>query len=572
MVDSEFSLFTGTRSALLPSRILYEDAGCLVADKPVRMPVEASDRLQRDDLVSHLASLLLDRDGETARSLQLRAVQHLDRDTSGVVLIAKNAASLKQLSVSGGPPALRVAFVAAVTGKIPQGKTTSLRGFAAKHADGRVIVSTTGRGNAAALTGACTAIERAAGRAIVEIETDHGGSRHVRALLAAYGLKVAGDELHGGAPCHRLMLHAARLSLRQPGQGARITASSPLPWDFTPWLQDRLACAKLDGTTLRACVREAALARADLWRSADTTAFRLFHGEGEGVPGLDVDRFGDHAIVWLDAELGARLRQEAAQAAWALGPRSVHVKVRPKTASRLDDAARELLAPVAPVLGEAPFGEFAVLEHGMTFAVRLDDGLATGLFLDQRDTRGWVREHAKGLRVLNLFAYTCAFTLAAAAGGAASTVSVDISARALETGLRNLQSNGWGGSAHEFVRDDVQRWLKSAGAKGKIFDLIVLDPPSFGTSKHGRFSTEADYANVAQACISLVADAGGIVIACTNNRGVPTARLRGWLKMACERAGRSIAGMRDCPSQLDFPAPSIGEPHLKVVRLAIAPR
>ena len=121
-------------------------------------------------------------------------------------------------------------------------------------------------------------------------------------------------------------------------------------------------------------------------------------------------------------------------------------------------------------------------EGGLQFEVNLSDYLDTGLFLDHRITRGMVREAAAGKRFLNLFAYTGSFTVYAAAGGAASTVSVDLSNTYLDWARRNMARNGFQGPDHEFVRDDAMHFLQGRGRRA-AFDLAVVDAPTFSNSK-----------------------------------------------------------------------------------------
>ena len=125
---------------------------------------------------------------------------------------------------------------------------------------------------------------------------------------------------------------------------------------------------------------------------------------------------------------------------------------------------------------------FTVSEGGHKFIVNLSDKVDTGLFLDHRTTRKMVEQESKGKRVLNLFAYTGSFTVYAAAGGAATTATVDLSNRYLEAAKENMQLNGFTGFNHSFIKGDVLSMLKNRDAFGR-FDLIILDPPTVSTSK-----------------------------------------------------------------------------------------
>jgi 23S rRNA (cytosine1962-C5)-methyltransferase len=175
--------------------------------------------------------------------------------------------------------------------------------------------------------------------------------------------------------------------------------------------------------------------------------------------------------------------------------------------------------------GETQYGRegkghetFEVEEQGLKFWVNLGDFLDTGLFLDHRNTRAQVREEARGKHFLNLFAYTGSFTVYAAAGGAASTTTVDLSNRYCTWAEDNLELNGFRGAQHKVIRADVKAWLESA-PKGQ-FDLIVLDPPSFSTSKRmaGTFDVQRDQVKLVQSVLELAAP-GGVLYFSTNFQG-----------------------------------------------------
>jgi 23S rRNA (cytosine1962-C5)-methyltransferase len=211
-----------------------------------------------------------------------------------------------------------------------------------------------------------------------------------------------------------------------------------------------------------------------------------------------------------------------------------------------------------------------ILEEGVPASVRLGDGLSTGLFLDQRNNRRRVRAAADGKSVVNLFSYTCAFTVAAALGGARRTVSVDASAAALERGRENLARAGVpDGPEHAFVADDVFSWLGRAGRGGERFDLFVLDPPSYSTTKRGRFVAEDDYVRLAASALALVAP-NGHLLACTNHRGISRARFRRMLFDAGRAAKRDLTQVKDLPEASDYPTPPGAEPHMKSVWVTCA--
>ncbi|MCX7893295.1 MAG: class I SAM-dependent methyltransferase [Burkholderiales bacterium] len=163
--------------------------------------------------------------------------------------------------------------------------------------------------------------------------------------------------------------------------------------------------------------------------------------------------------------------------------------------------------------------DFVVGEGGHRFWVNLEAYLDTGLFLDHRVTRAMVASEAAGKRFLNLFSYTGSFTVYAASGGAASSVSVDLSNTYLDWARRNFELNGLDARRHVLERADVLRWLAAASTAGRRFDLAVLDPPAFSASKAmaGVLDVQRDYPELLAGCRELLAP-GGVLYFSTNLR------------------------------------------------------
>ena len=170
--------------------------------------------------------------------------------------------------------------------------------------------------------------------------------------------------------------------------------------------------------------------------------------------------------AWL-----AGVREAAAEALRVL-PAAIVVKARKKRRKR------EQHEPTG-----ARGKNFTILESGLRFIVDLEAHLDTGLFLDHRALRAIVRERAQGRRMLNLFAYTGSFTVYAAAGGAVASQSVDLSNTYLDWAAHNFAANGVDSRRHQLIRADVVRWLEIAHDERRRYELIVLDPPAFSTSK-----------------------------------------------------------------------------------------
>ncbi|MEN9798050.1 MAG: hypothetical protein RL653_1746 [Pseudomonadota bacterium] len=313
-------------------------------------------------------------------------------------------------------------------------------------------------------------------------------------------------------------------------------------------------------------MKKAAEARAPLAATPGLTCYRLLNADGDGVPGVTADLFGDVVVLSLYESLdeaGEAAVLDAAVEAWS--PRSVYLKRRPREARVVANTARAEVSPVAPARGDA-VDSVEVLEHGLRYDIRPAAGLSVGLFLDMREARGWVAAHARGLSVLNTFSYTCGFSVAARAGGAARVLNLDASRRVLDWGEHNHRLNGLPVDRRDFVAGDVFEWLGRLGKKGERFDLVILDPPSFATTARSRFSAAKDYPRlVTDACRVLAP--GGTLLACCNLSGLAAARFAASVEQGLAAAGRRVRDRTRLQPGPDFPAHPAGPHGLQVLAL-----
>lgn len=345
-----------------------------------------------------------------------------------------------------------------------------------------------------------------------------------------------------------------------------------------------------DADRLRERIAAALARRAELLREAASTsplgAVRWVNGGGDALPGLHVDALADQLVVHVDEQECGAGREAvvaallaAAEQAGRAPPAAIWWKPLRRDVRR---AGKEELLPErvhgaaagdeggdAAGGGEGP--EFAVREVAWRFLVRPREGYSHGLYLDQRDNRRrlheWLRgraaEHARAGRpapiALNTFAYTGSFSIAAATAGAA-TCTVDLSARYLDWARRNLDVNGLDPAAHEFGRADALDWLEIAAKRGRRFDAIVLDPPTFSTSKQrGTFQVERDYAALAGFALRVAAP-GALLLCSHNQKTFRTEALQEKLRSAAAAAGRSLARLEPFAAPPDFPGPPATNP------------
>lgn len=244
------------------------------------------------------------------------------------------------------------------------------------------------------------------------------------------------------------------------------------------------------------CFLRAAAAR-DLLRSEETDAIRLVDGPADGCGEVEIDDFAGHWLVQTRGEFPGWLPLDRAKAVYwkKLGEKE----------------------PPRWIAGEKLVEPFVVRERGLKYRIDFQAGYSQGLFLDQRLNRA--RAGECGGVLLNCFAYTCAFGVSAAAGGA-HTVNVDLSKKFLEWGKRNYLLNGIDPAGHEFLNGDVFDWLKRLSKKERTFDLIVLDPPTFSRNADGAvFSIESRMSDLVGLAENILSKTG-VILCSTNQRNL----------------------------------------------------
>lgn len=313
--------------------------------------------------------------------------------------------------------------------------------------------------------------------------------------------------------------------------------------------------------------------RMPLLADGELGAVRLANGEGDGLPGFFLDRYGD--VLLVSVEDGAMLASLIGEVIAGLSPSAVYVRALHREVQRtskeeqrpaLVHARVAAASPGERILADPEDPELLVRERGLRFLVRPRDGYSPGLFLDQRDNRARtaalvrsiVRERGR-CAVLNTFAYTCAFSVAAAKageeGGLVSVASVDLSARYLDWGRRNFEANGLDPEQHEFARGDALTFMSIAAKKQRRFDLLILDPPTFATSKQtGPFQAERHYARLF-ALAAAIAAPGARLLCSHNRRTFSRAALTKRLRDGAHDAKRKIVALEPFAPPADFPGP-----------------
>jgi 23S rRNA (cytosine1962-C5)-methyltransferase len=272
-----------------------------------------------------------------------------------------------------------------------------------------------------------------------------------------------------------------------------------------------------------------------------TNAFRLVHGEGDGLPGLIVDMYNGMAIVQAHSHGIHADRQLIAQALKdVLGSQLVGVYY--KSQSTLEKTSNEYLLG----MGGVPH---IVLEHGQKFLVDWEEGQKTGFFLDQRENRKLLGEYSKGRQVLNTFCYTGGFSVYALANGASLVHSVDASEKAIELTRKNLELNGYDSNLHGCFAEDTFNFFKASTTP---YDLIILDPPAFAKHKDSKHQAMKGYQRLNAEAMRQI-EPGGILFTFSCSQVVDRQLFYDTVVSAAIQAGREIKVLHHLGQPADHP-------------------
>ena len=308
--------------------------------------------------------------------------------------------------------------------------------------------------------------------------------------------------------------------------------------------------------------RQAKEKRSAYYQDDLTTAFRLFNQEGDGFGGLIVDLYGDYAVFsWYNSYV-YQIRKTISEAFRQVFPEvlGAYEKIRFKG---LDYESAHVYGQEAPDF-------FTVLENGVLYQVFMNDGLMTGIFLDQHEVRcSLVDGLAMGKSLLNMFSYTAAFSVAAAMGGASQTTSVDLAKRSRELSQAHFQANGLSTGDHRFIVMDVFEYFKYAKRKGLTYDVIVLDPPSFARNKKQTFSVAKDYHKLISQSLEIL-NPGGIIIASTNAANVSRPKFTEQIDKGFAGRSYQILNKYGLPADFAYNKKDESSNYLKVISMKVS--
>lgn len=527
--------------------VVFEDDHLLVVNKPAGLNTHAPAPYTGEGLYDWLRH-------REPRWASLAIVHRLDKDTSGLIVFAKSTVANRLLTQQFTARAVHKRYLLLAASAPPEPERL-VRSRIVRLGDRYVSRPATGQEDAETRFRLLT--PEVGGRILVEAEPLTGRTHQIRVHAAAEGFPILGDTLYGGAPHPRLCLHAAELRFSHPATG------EPTVFRADPRFDE----------DIRLALREALL---DLTM---TNCYRVAHGGSDRTPGVYVDRLGEFLVASAEQSeaLPAAVLDHLQRCVSRYALRGVYRRELSRQPGRaeLEQASPQFL------FGQPAPEEITVLENGLRYTLRFDEGYSVGIFLDQRDNRrrlvtGHVARDfplflpsTKERRLLNVFAYTCAFSVAAAAGGAVTT-SLDLSRKYLEWGQRNFHLNSLDPTDHDFIYGDAFEWMRRLARKGRSFEVVILDPPTFSRSKqHGVFQAEKDYGALVAAALPLLVP-NGVLLASTNAALFKPERFMETLATGVKAAGRTLCQQHYVPQPPDFPVSPEEPAYLKTAWLRVS--
>ncbi len=280
-------------------------------------------------------------------------------------------------------------------------------------------------------------------------------------------------------------------------------------------------------------------------------AYRLVNAEGDLIPGLTVDVYAEFLLVQLYSRIWEPYREPMLQALQRLmRPQGVYEKFRPRKTRTLEKKGDKEFSTL--LFGQSAPDHLQVKENGLLFGINLKRGLHTGLFMDQRENRKNILPFCAGKRVLNLFSFTGAFSVAAAAAGAVQVTSVDASPLYQERAQHNFALNRLNPAKHEFIVSDCNKFLAQLAQSRREFDMVIMDPPSFSTVGKKRFTTSGGTSSLVTAALRVLKEEGFLVTS-SNHQKVDLPEYLKELRRGALQAATSLRVIQTSGQGPDFP-------------------
>ena len=542
----------------MPPCIIFEDEHLLVVNKPAGLNTHAPGPYAGEGIYDWLRH-------REPRWARLAIIHRLDKDTSGVMVFGKTPVANRSLTEQFSSRQVHKKYLLLTDRAVRRDEFVAKSKIA--RAGGRYVSGRLGEAAETRFKKVGADVKRpvfnpepsesprVGSCEIIEAEPLTGRTHQIRVHAAENGFPILGDALYGGSAFPRVCLHAAEMTFKHPASGESLAFSAPA--DFAVDSRASLRAAMIDPDR--------------------TNAYRIIHGASDAWPGWYVEQLGDFLLSQSEAPLTNAQHDRLAQ--FGPGIRGAYHKIL----SRHVRGASATDASPQRVFGENAPDRFTIRENRIQFELSFHEGYSVGLFLDQRDNRRRLltrhiaaefplfnsKLETPNSELLNVFSYTCAFSVCAARAGLRTT-SLDLSKKYLEWGRRNFALNGLEPSEHDFIFGDAFDWMRRLAKKRRAFEVIVLDPPTFSQSKErGVFRAGKNYGELVAAALPLLKP-GGVLLASTNAADWPPEKFLATVETAVRSAKRKILQQHYAPQPPDFPVSRMEPAYLKTVWLSVA--
>lgn len=482
----------------------------LVVDKPSGISTHTPDGGKTPGFAETVSRLI---------GFQVYVVHRLDKDTSGCLILSKNPDDTQSIHEELNQSKKKYVFISHNDSKSQLWSTSGRIEKTGTHKFSLVP------GEANSHTSFLKLGSSPLGF-VYEAELHQGKTHQVRIHAQESGIPILGDTTYGGKAFVRIMLHAKSIEMKDQkftSQLPRLFSEGNSHGDLNKFL------CSLD--------RRRFLMN---WEKG-TDCFRLVHREWSQNK-ISVEKLGEvlQILNYSQEEIPDSLARDLSRLA-----ATRHYFVR----DMMNRGAQPLEKNIKTASENLPV-QWKVRENNLAFDLRYHQGLSSGLFLDQRENRKTILKSSDGKKVLNLFSYTCGFSLAAAMGGADEVVSVDTSASSLDWGKKNFELNNKNPNDYEFFVADSLFFVQSCIKRNRKFDLIILDPPTFSRSKKGQFILRKDLPTLLESCFGIL-NKNGKMLVTTNDETLTVLEMSRMI----EKANPSPIKLTSVYPPLDFEFP-----------------
>lgn len=507
--------------------VIYTDEHFIAVAKPPRIDLESTAWRHGPRFIELIEESLASKSGRSNVDSDEPLVPLIlpERYATGVALFARSEEAQRRFAGMARTGKLRFAHVAVANGKPPRAR------IALKPNRATVKKKTAKPLQQAAKI---EMLDSTKDRHVARCNTGAASFEQLRKAFRLAGLAIEGDEFISAKKAAkpkqlqpRPLVHLEQLTFPHPFEKNReLNLRAAIPGAFLELVRS--------GSHRNVHLNSAHSIRLSILLDKGTDCLRLFCGKFEGISGLVVDRYND--VIVLEAQQGKFQGgdQELGEIADWYATQLKAKAVYQMWTARAGEGGVGKDRPVELIRGQG-VDEVTVSSKGTKYIVKPGQGLSSGLFLDHRDNRAYVAQLAQKKTLLNLFCYTCGFSVAAAREGA-KTTNVDLSVASLEWGKRNFEANGLSLDDQMFIKSDAFDYFKRAARQEKLFDVIVIDPPSFARTKKPKrtFEVKKNMVDLIVGAMPLLKRGGHMLLA-TNHRQLPLAWLMEQVDDACDR-------------------------------------